>query len=221
VLERRTNAYKAWVRRITEEHDIPVVAAPSGVRKEELVEPYYRRWNGAEGVACVLTSLEQSRTFVSYVPKSKPESGDAKYRLIKACHKRFLHYCWYVLDPVMGAMSVRVASYFPFNVTCYLNGHAFVAQELIRAGVRFRTADNAFVGVADVAALQAAADRLTPALLQRRCAYWVRQLVPMFSPARARSPRAGLPLQHGSDGAGHRRPLQTLCPAQGAVSACR
>jgi DNA-binding transcriptional ArsR family regulator len=183
VLERRTNAYKAWVRRITEEHDIPVVAAPSGVRKEELVEPYYRRWNGAEGVACVLTSLEQSRTFVSYVPKSKPESGDAKYRLIKACHKRFLHYCWYVLDPVMGAMSVRVASYFPFNVTCYLNGHAFVAQELTRAGVRFRTADNAFVGVADVAALQAAADRLTPALLQRRCAYWVRQLVPMFSPA--------------------------------------
>jgi hypothetical protein len=41
-----------------------------------------------------------------------------------------------VLDPVMGPMSVRVASYFPFNVTCYLNGHSFVAQELTRDGVR-------------------------------------------------------------------------------------
>jgi hypothetical protein len=55
-----------------------------------------------------------------------------------------------VLDPVMGPMSVRVASYFPFNVTCYLNGHSFVAQELRRDGVRFRKADNAFLAVGDV-----------------------------------------------------------------------
>ena len=53
----------------------------------------------------------------------------------KACRKRFLHYYWYVLDPVMGPMSVRVASYFPFNVACYLNGHSFVAQERARCFV--------------------------------------------------------------------------------------
>ncbi len=52
-------------------------------------------------------------------------SGDANYRFVKGCRKQFLHYYWYVLDPVMGPMSVRVASYFPFNVTCYLNGHSF------------------------------------------------------------------------------------------------
>ena len=183
VLEQRTNAYKAWVRRIADEHDIPVLAAPSGVRKEELVEPYYRRLKGREGVACVLTSLEQGRTFVSYVPRWRIPSGDANYRCIRACRKRFLHYYWYVFDPVMGPMSVRVASYFPFNVTCYFNGHSFVAQELTRAGVRFRKADNAFLGVADVTPLQAASDRVSPALLQRRCAYWVRRLVPTFSAA--------------------------------------
>jgi len=43
ILEQRTKAYKGWVRRITEEQDIPVVAAPHGVKKEDLVEPYYRR----------------------------------------------------------------------------------------------------------------------------------------------------------------------------------
>jgi hypothetical protein len=183
VLEQRTAAYRAWVRRVTDEHAIPVLAAPSGARKEQLVEPYYRRLKGGQGVACVLTSMEQSRTFVSYTPRRKPPSGDSNYRLIKACRKRFLHYYWYVLDPVMGPMSVRVASYFPFNVTCYLNGHSFVAQELTRAGVRFRKDDNAFLGVADVDALQAAADRLSAAVVQRRCAYWVRRLVPVFSPA--------------------------------------
>jgi len=36
--------------------------------------------------------------------------------------------------------------------------------------------------VADVAALQFAADGLSAALLQRRCSYWVRRLVPVFSP---------------------------------------
>jgi hypothetical protein len=191
VLERRTNAYQAWVRRITEEHGVPVVAAPRGVRKEELVEPHYRRLKGAEGVACVLTSMEQGRTFVSYVPRWKVPNGDANYRFIKACRQQFLHYYWYVLDPVMGAMSVRVASYFPFNVTCYLNGHSFVAQELRRDGVRFRTADNALLAVADVLALQVAADRLSASLLERRCNYWVRRVVPVFSPDEREALRPG------------------------------
>jgi hypothetical protein len=191
VLEQRTKAYKAWVRRVTQEQAIAVLAAPRGARKEELVEPFYRRLHGAEGVACVLTSMEQGRTFVTYTPTRKPPSGDAHYRLIKACRKQFLHYYWYVLDPVMGPMSVRVASYFPFNVTCYFNGHSFVAQELRRDGVRFRKADNAFMAVADVPSLQAAADRLSAALLQHRCNYWVRRLVPVFSPDEREALRPG------------------------------
>jgi hypothetical protein len=184
VLEQRTNAYKAWVRRITDEQGIPVLPAPpKGVRKEDFVQPFYRRLKGAAGVACVLTSLEQGRTFVSYTPRGKVASGDANYRHIKACRKRFVHYYWYVLDPIMGLMSIRVASYFPFNVTVYFNGHSFVAQELTRDAIRFHKADNAFLGVADVAALQAAADRLSAAILERRCTYWVRRLVPTFGPS--------------------------------------
>src|SRR5260370_20136181 len=156
-----------------------------------MVESYYRHCKGVEGVACVLTSMEQGRTFVSYTPFRKPPSGDAAYRLIKACRKQFQHYYWYVLDPVMGPMSVRVASYFPFNVTCYLNGHSFVAQELRRDGVLSHKADNAFLAVSDVPALQAAADRLSAALLQRRCNYWVRRVVPVFSPDEREALRPG------------------------------
>ena len=60
VLEQRTTAYKAWVRRIADERGIPVLAAPpappKGVSKEDFVQPFYRRLKGSEGVACVLTS---------------------------------------------------------------------------------------------------------------------------------------------------------------------
>jgi hypothetical protein len=178
VLARGTAPYRAWVARTAQAQGIPVLAAPKGVRKEEVVAPYYRRFAAAEGVVCVLTSLERGGTFVSYAPRYPPRSGDPHYRRIRRCRKRFLHYYFYVLDPVMGPMSLRVATYLPFNVTYYLNGHSFLAQELTRRGVAFRKDDNAFLAVADPAALEAASARLTPRLLEQRCGHWARRLAP-------------------------------------------
>ena len=174
VLASRTERYRSWVRADTAERAIPLLPAPKGERKEDLVLPYYRRLDGTEGVACVLSSMEQGRTFVSYTPRYPTTSGDPTYRIITSCRKQFLHYYFYVLDEVMGPMSLRVATYLPFNVTCYLNGHTFLAQELTRRGVRFRKEDNAFLDVADLDALAAATARLTPDLLQERCAHWTR-----------------------------------------------
>jgi len=45
-----------------------------------------------EGVACILASMEQGRTFVSYTPRFPTRSGDPNYRFIKSCRKQFLHY---------------------------------------------------------------------------------------------------------------------------------
>ena len=53
-------------------------------------------------------------------------------------------------------MVMRVGSFFPFQATYYLNGHSFIEQELNRAGIGFRKHDNAFLSVAEPAALQAA-----------------------------------------------------------------
>ena len=66
---------------------------------------------------------------------------------------------------MVPACQMRVASFFPFQTTYYLNGHSFIEQELKRAQIGFRKTDNAFHAVDDVAALQAAADRLSPAII--------------------------------------------------------
>jgi hypothetical protein len=192
VLASRTGPYRAWLTGYAAEQGIPVLAAPKGVRKETVVAPYYRQLTGEEGVACILTSLEQGRTFVSYEPRYPPPSGDLNYRQIRPCRKRFLHYYGYVLDPVLGPMSLRIGTYLPFTITCYLNGHAFVARELTRQGVAFQQDDNAILAVADVEALEAAVGRLTPRLLEQRCDYWVRRLAPAFSAAE----QARLPLHY-------------------------
>jgi hypothetical protein len=201
VLMSRTDRYRDWVRQYTADRGIPVLQAPKGERKEDLVLPHYARLTesetASEGVACVLTSMEQGRTFVSYTPRFAPKSGDATYRLIKACRKQFLHYYFYVLDPVMGPMSLRVATYLPFDVTCYLNGHSFMAQELTRQQIAFAKDDNAFLATADLPALQAAADRLGPELLRERCDYWTSRLAPGFT---ARERRAIAPAYRYSIG---------------------
>ena len=190
VLMSRTAPYRAWVNRFAQEHGIPLLAAPTGERKEDVVAPYYRRFQEAEGLVCILTSTEQGRTFVSYTPRYAPSGGDPNYRQIRACRKRFLHYYFYLLDPVLGPMSLRVGTFLPFTLACFLNGHSFLARELTRAGVAFRQDDNALLAVADVAALEAAAERLTPRLIEQRCDQWARRLAPAFSPAE----RAALPL---------------------------
>ena len=195
VLMSRTAPYRAWVVQYAQEQGIPLVAAPKDARKEDLVLPYYRRLKEAEGVACILTSTEAGRTFVSYTPRYPPPSQDANYRLIHACRKRFLHYYCYVLDPVMGPMSLRVGTFLPFSLAVFLNGHSFLAQELTRQGVGFRKGDNAFVAVDDLAALHAASARLTPQRIEQRCDYWARQLAPPAVVFTA-GERAALPLRY-------------------------
>jgi hypothetical protein len=77
---------------------------------------------------------------------------------------------------------MRVGSFLPFQATYYLNGHSFIEQELKKAEVAFRKNDNAFLAVGDVAALQAAADRLSPQIIQKQLDYWTLILGPKFSP---------------------------------------
>ncbi|MBI4819671.1 MAG: hypothetical protein HY791_25585 [Deltaproteobacteria bacterium] len=52
------------------------------------------------GVSCILRSMEQGPTSISYEPRYPPPSGD-DYRLIKrASAKQYVHYYFYVMDPL-------------------------------------------------------------------------------------------------------------------------
>src|SRR6516225_7915470 len=56
-----------------------------------------------------------------------------------------------------------------------------IEQELNRANIAFRKNDNAFLAVDNVEALQAAADKLSPAIIRERLDYWTFILGPKFS----------------------------------------
>jgi hypothetical protein len=181
VLSRRTADYQTWVEAYAHNHGLPIEWAEKGVRKEDHVLPALRRMIRAKryGVYFIFKSMEQGSTFRITVPKYP--TGDPNYRILAHQKSRFTHFYFYVRDEVLGAMVIRVASFFPFQTTYYLNGHSFIEQELNRAQIGFRKNDNAFLAVGDVAALQAAADRLSPQIIRERLDYWTLIVGPKFS----------------------------------------
>ena len=112
----------------------------------------------AYGVYFIFKSMEQGRTFRISVPKYPTQ--DPNHRILAHQTSRFTHYYFYVRDEVLGPIVVRMASFFPFHATYYLNGHSFME---------------------DVAELQAAADRLSPQIIRKQLDYRTLILGPKFS----------------------------------------
>jgi hypothetical protein len=181
VLRQRTNDYQNWVEAYARNHNIPIQWAEKGVRKEDQVLPALHQMERANayGVYFIFKSMEQGRTFRVTVPKYPTQ--DPNYRILAQQWSRFTHYYFYVRDEFLGPIIVRVASFFPFHATYWLNGHSCIEGELKRARIGFHKKDNAFLAVDDVAALQAAADRLSPATIRKQLDYWTLILGPKFS----------------------------------------
>jgi len=181
ILSQRTADYQNWVEAFARNHSIPIEWAEKGVRKEDYVLPWLRRMTkrNAYGVYFIFKSMEQGPSFRVSVPKYPTK--DPNHRILARQRSRFTHDYFYIRDEVLGPMVMRVATFFPFQTTYYLNGHNFIERELNRAQVVFRKNDNAFLAIDDVAALQAAADRLSPDIIRERLDYWTLILGPKFS----------------------------------------
>ena len=181
VLSQRTTDYQKWVEAFARNHNITIEWAEKGVRKETYVQPWLRKMVGknAYGVYFVFKSMEQGPSFRVTVPKFLTK--DPNHRILARQKSRFTHDYFYIRDEVLGPLVMRVATFFPFQTTYYLNGHSFIEQELNRANIAFRKNDNAFLAVDSVEALQAAADKLSPAIIRERLDYWTFILGPKFS----------------------------------------
>ena len=130
VLSQRTKDYQNWVEAFARNHKIPIEWAEKGLRQEDHVLPALRRMEkrNAFGVYFIFKSMEQGRTFRISVPKYPTQ--DPNYRILAHQRSRFTHYYFYIRDEVLGPIIVRMASFFPFHATYWLNGHSFIEREL-------------------------------------------------------------------------------------------
>jgi len=133
----------------------------------------------AYGVYRIYRSMEQGPSFRITIPKYPAK--DPNHRILAKQRAHYTHFYFYIRDEVLGPIVMRVASFFPFQTTDILNGHNFIEHELTRAGIGFRKNDNALLAVDAVAALQAAADKLSPEIIRKQLDYWTFVLGPKFS----------------------------------------
>jgi hypothetical protein len=166
------NTYHAWLEQEASQAGLSIVEPPRDVRRQDWVEPYYRRLGEQPGVAVILKCREAARVAVS-----DPKRG---------CHidftSRFVNlYYFYIQDAQLGRLFVRLCPYFPFNARVCLNGHEWLARQLAAAGIAFRKDDNAFVACDDLDRLQELADTFSPQQVMAGVEPWLARWLPYFS----------------------------------------
>ncbi len=90
---------------------------------------------------CALTAVELCSI---YAIRGDGTSG--KIRLQRAYRKcLFVYQYW--MHPVLGFMSARLQTWFPFGLHVYLNGRAWLARRMDEAGIPYRRHTTASPGL--------------------------------------------------------------------------
>ena len=181
VLSAKTISYKNWLDLFISNNRIPCEWAQSGIRKEHYVIPFLKRFqrSGKYGVYFIFKSMERAYTYRAIKPKLPCE--DPNYMMIRKHRARFTHYYFYIYDQILGPLVLRVASFFPFHCTFFINGHSFIEQRLKQEMVKFKKEDNAFLAVSNPKRLQQIADDFSPTIIRERLNYWSKFLAPRFN----------------------------------------
>jgi hypothetical protein len=133
------------------------------VRKEGLVKKILKEHPIDRGLICVLAAVEPCQSF-------RLVRGPGRPHLTLARRKCLCIY-FYLLDPVLGLLHVRIQTWLPFTIQVCLNGHDWLARKMDRHHVSYQRIDNAFAWIEDPKRAQRLADRFLhrkwPAILQR------------------------------------------------------
>jgi hypothetical protein len=120
-------------------------------KKEKWAQQLIRDQRIESGLVGILCTQETCNSFV-LVPADKRPRFISKPR-----QQRVLYY--YFLDPQLGLIHVRLQTWIPFTLQVYVNGHDWLAQQMVRLGLGFVQKDNAFTQIDDFTKAQQQADR--------------------------------------------------------------
>ena len=142
-------------------------------RKDQWAQNLIRNQGIFEGLVGILCTQETCPSF-ALVPGPKRPQLVSRPR-----QQRVLYY--YFLDPQFGLIHVRLQTWLPFTIQVYVNGHEWLAQQMVGRKLGFVQQHNAFTQLDDPAQAQHLADRFArldwPKILDR----WARQVNPLLN----------------------------------------
>jgi hypothetical protein len=141
-------------------------------RKEDWAQSIVREQGIVEGLVGVLCTLETCPSFALIPGPERPQFVSRRRQ------QRVLYY--YFLDSQFGLIHVRLQTWLPFTIQVYVNGHEWLAQQMVQKKLGFVQQHNAFTQLDDHLAAQRLADRFAkldwPRILDR----WARQVNPLL-----------------------------------------
>jgi len=162
-----------WVKNRSEKWGAPILEAPEG-RRDELVEPYFRRAQ-RDQLVVILKAREPARILTAIGNKQ-----DNRWHL-QLGQRWVMQYNFYVNDRHWGRMFVRLCPYFPFSARVCLNQHHWLALRMREEGIEFQQTTNAFLRCRDPKPLQELADSLTARDLLLCGRKWLNGFTPFFT----------------------------------------
>jgi len=173
--------YHASIADYAQQQALDIVEPPKKiddqpVRREQWVEPYFQKLGSRHGVAVILKAREPERIAWHY---AKANSIEVARRFVNV-------YYFYIHDPYLGRMFLRICPYFPFNIRVWINGHNWLAAQMQGEGIAFQKRDNLFTACAEPERLQELADAFAPDDIIAPVEAWLAQLLPFFSEAERR-----------------------------------
>src|SRR3954449_12772221 len=141
-------------------------------RKDEWAQNLIRDQGISEGLVGILCTQETCPCFALVPGPQRPQfvSRNRQQRVLS----------YYSLDPQFGLIHVRLQTRLPFTVQVYVNGHEWLAQQMVQKKLGFVQQHNAFTQLDDPAQAQRLSDRFArldwPKILDR----WARQVNPLL-----------------------------------------
>src|SRR3954452_20012603 len=148
--EKQSEALVEHAKQMAHDAGAEYVYLQGAHRKDKLVDQILRQRPIAEGLICVFCCME-------CCPSFRLASGKDRPRLVNARRQQRVLY-FYFLDPELGLIHIRLTTWFPFTVQVYVNGHSWLAQQMIEKRLGFTRRDNAFTALDNPQAAQALAD---------------------------------------------------------------
>jgi hypothetical protein len=149
-----TDTIKRTTQHLAEQAGRPLqYLASSTLRKEDLAREIAQQGGITQGLVCVLTCVEPCKTF-TVGPNQQSKKLELRSFLGKCLHQYF-----YLIDPQLGWLNIRLQTWFPFTVHIVINGREWLSRDLQKHDIGYEQRENCFVDLADVERAQQLMDQ--------------------------------------------------------------
>lgn len=162
-------------KRLAQEHGLEIeYIRKKNFRQENRIQAILKTRGTHPGLVHIFSVLEPCETYKPWHDKQ------THHTYVRRDSSKCLHYYFYFIDPDLGLCFLRVATWCPFRLQFYFNGHAWLAAQLRRKGIDFDVLDNAFAHIADYAVANQLVEQFNPAQLHQSLDMFAQQFCPVI-----------------------------------------